>query len=576
MSARVASPNARPISRGLPRKEWILMHDTFGPRRWIGKPRAPCALAALACVVVVASGACAGDDAAHDVTPDVTTDVTTDSATATDAPSDAIDATTATDVLDTTPDVARDTDAPPEVDATLDSEPAPSDGEVSPPAEPSIDFTIADIPVVMNGSVPSLAPPLTWRLRANRAHLTLDVLVRPDSGPIDAVALACTADDVPHAVPPPAAASLARWRSRIDALTAFPDGARVVCEATATGPGGSARATVDFDAATLPPALDPFPAVDEWLVVLSRDASRLEVTDLGGGLASLRSVFVTGGNGVVDLDEPFLEMGIFSSLNADARAVVKDHLLAKIRKNVYEFYGLDDDGAPTPDGVPIRIWFEGDPGAPSATDFGGDRRFSMIALGGDGVLADQQQGTFGRALIDWNNQDVEDDTTQGLGVFPTALARQVLAQPLGAIALAGYRPAVGGTPFGDDPDDHHFLGRDLTGADMPPGSGEAAVRIEIYNLFIEFGALALSSILAHEIGHSLGLVPYGLPPEGLFAGVDVDWIVTLAPDAHIDTEGLNIMQTGGSVNWIEAVGGARPRFEPLSWAYLTRQLVVGP
>lgn len=490
------------------------------------------------------------------------------------------DDTAGGDAADTAGDTAV-AEAETELDAETETETAdqhdaePETADVGPPAEPSITLTIADIPVAMNGTVPSLDPPLTWRLRANRAHLTLDVRALPGSGPIDTIVVTCAADDVAHPIPAAGPVGDGHWRATIDEASAFPDGARVDCAATATGPGGEGSAAVDFDAATLPAELDPFPAVDEWLVTLTRDISRLEVTDLGGGLASLRSIYMPQGNGVVDLDEPFLEMGIFSSENADARAVVKAHLIAKIRKNLYDIYGLDASGAPTADGVKIRIWFEGDDGAPSAAEYGGQRRFSMIALGGDGQTADQQQGTFGRALIDWNNQDTEDDTVHGLGVFPTALARQILAQPLGAIALAGYRPAVGGVAFGDDPDDHHFLGQDLTAADLPADSGNAAVRIEIYNLFVEFGALALSSILAHEIGHSLGLVPFGLPPEGLFAGVDVDWVVTLAPDAHIDTEGLNVMQTGASVNWIEAVGGARPRFEPLSWAYLTRQLVVG-
>jgi len=36
------------------------------------------------------------------------------------------------------------------------------------------------------------------------------------------------------------------------------------------------------------------------------------------------------------------------------------------------------------------------------------------------------------------------------------------------------------------------------------------------------------------------------------------------------------MQTGGNLNLTEAIGGERPAFEPLSWAYLRRQLVVGP
>jgi hypothetical protein len=47
------------------------------------------------------------------------------------------------------------------------------------------------------------------------------------------------------------------------------------------------------------------------------------------------------------------------------------------------------------------------------------------------------------------------------------------------------------------------------------------------------------------------------------------------PDWHIDTPGLNIMQTGAVTNWVEAIGQTM-RFNPLCLAYLRRRLVVDP
>jgi hypothetical protein len=43
---------------------------------------------------------------------------------------------------------------------------------------------------------------------------------------------------------------------------------------------------------------------------------------------------------------------------------------------------------------------------------------------------------------------------------------------------------------------------------------------------------------------------------------------------HIDTPGLNIMQTGAVTSWFEAVG-QEMRFNALNIAYLRRRLVVG-
>ncbi|MFO0747048.1 MAG: hypothetical protein U1F43_15500 [Myxococcota bacterium] len=67
-------------------------------------------------------------------------------------------------------------------------------------------------------------------------------------------------------------------------------------------------------------------------------------------------------------------------------------------------------------------------------------------------------------------------------------------------------------PFGDDPEDE--LPRRRTARLIcRPEASSAAARIEVYNLFIEFGTLALASILLHR-DYLLGLVPYGLPPGG--------------------------------------------------------------
>ncbi len=472
---------------------------------------------------------------------------------------------------ETEPETEPETESETESDVATESE-TETESEVTPPAPPAAVLTIAEIPLSMNGAVPSLDPPLTWRLRANRAHLTLDVLPEPTSGPIDAIAITCQADGVDQPLPPLEAAPDGHQRIVIDPASAFPDGAQLHCDATITGPGGEVTSRIDFDAATLPPELDPFPATDEWLIVLSRDIFHVNLAEHLDGTAALTSDYIPGGDGVPDFDEAFFALGLFPADHAAEHQAIRQHLLGKFRSLVYQIYGLDPDGAPTAEGVNLRIYLEGDAGAPLPSDYGGARRFSKIALGGDGDPEDQASSVFGRARVDWNNQDTEDDTVYGLGVFPSSLARTVLGQPAGAIILADIRPGLGGQPFGSIASDAAFIGRDVELTTLPPAVQD---RARLYQILIDFGALGLAAILTHEVGHSLGLVPVGLPPEGLFAGIDVDFVVAVAPDAHIDTEGLNVMQTGGSVNWLEVATGDSPRFEPLSWAYLKRMLVVG-
>ena len=196
----------------------------------------------------------------------------------------------------------------------------------------------------------------------------------------------------------------------------------------------------------------------------------------------------------------------------------------------------------------------------------------MIALGGDGEPEDQVSGTVGMARLDPNNQSHEDNTTYGLGIFTTGVARQALGNPLAALLLASILPHSG-TPIGDEPDDALFLSPDFD----PQACHDSDLldRFTVLGLAIEFIGLALGSTLAHEVGHSLGLVPPGPPPKGLFAGVKgLSFTDHTLDDAHIDTPGLNVMQTGKVTNWLEALS-QDPSFNALNTAYLRRRLVVG-
>lgn|GEM_PF-1279185 len=453
------------------------------------------------------------------------------------------------------------------------------DVDTAPPPPPVVTLTVNGIPESMNGAIPwtdTSGDDHPFTLRVNRANTTLDLLVdRRAGGPVDwdTLTVTCAADEAPLAI-----SDLVPAEDGASAHLAFtaddplPADATISCEATVSGPGGAATPTaVTFVAGEMPADKDPFVTEDVWLVVLSRDIQALAAETNPDGTVRLTSTYVAEGNGIVDFVEPFFVMGLMSPDHPEATELVRQHMIRSIRRRVYDIFGLDERGQPTPHGVPLRLYFEGDPGAPDPADFE-DGGFSMIALGGDGKPADQLAGTFGRALIDWNNQGHEDDTVYGLGVFPTGLVRAVLGMPLGVFVLADIVPSAGGVPIGADPDDMSFIGKDDDELDtLPPGSVQ---RQALYILGVDMGGLALASILCHEIGHSLGLVPYGPPHEGLFAGVDgPEFLESFAPDAHIDTEGLNIMQTGGSVDWTTALG-SDPRFNPLNWAYLRRQIIV--
>ena len=462
-----------------------------------------------------------------------------------------------------------------------------------PPADVGLLLTFDEIPGEMNGSVPYLASApedTAFVLNVNRANFTLDVLLEAEllTGSLwsglevvcDAALPSATGEVLEAGVAFGADAmgegprGLGHRRLRIDADTAV-DEDDIHCAATLRHLGGQAQDEVRFHARTLPAWLDPFPTVEVWLVVLSRDIFEVESEVLEDGSIDMWSEYLPEGNGEPDFDEPFRVAGLRADAAPEAWAWLKARLLDEIRGQVIRVYQLDEEGQPTAEGVPIRLYFEGDEGAPDPADYSSAGGFSMIALGGDGVPADQEGPgfVFGKAKVDWNNQNPNDDSVYGLGVFVTSALRAVLTNPSGAMLLDEFLPGVG-TPWGLHPADAEIMAEGFDKS-APGVSPKAKERVALIELALDLGGRGIGAILAHEMGHSLGLVPKGPPPLGLFAEVETDFVVEVAPDAHIDTPGLNVMQTGGSTDLV-AAAFSDPFFNALNLAYLRRRLVVGP
>ena len=470
------------------------------------------------------------------------------------------------DAWEPPPDTPAD-DAAPTVDT------APVDAGPPPPA-PELVLTVNRVPPIMNGSLPYLAddPGTAFHLRVNRSRFTLDLA---PTGAFDPESLSVVCDapmaGAPSGEPLPAGALVedgAWWTARIDSTGPGPSGAMVTCTASVAGPGGTASDSLTFESADLPPSLDPFPTPDRWLIVLSRDEAAVTLTTKADGQPTLKTTFVDGGNGVPDLADPFVAVGLATDDAPAAWDWLRARSLPAILAEAYLILHQGPDGALTEDSVPVVLQVEGTPGAPSPAEYDGVA-FSMIALGGDGVLADQTGGIVGRALIDWNNQSKEDDTVHGLGIFVTALVRTAL--PLAWTALVEFLPDQG-TPFGLHPSDAAIMAPGFDPATT--GDADAARRASLVDLLVLVAGKGLAATLCHEIGHSIGLVPYGPPPAGLFAEVAADFAVTVPGDAHVDTVGPNVMQTGKVTDVMEVLS-APIHFNPLNLAYLRRQLVVG-
>lgn len=413
----------------------------------------------------------------------------------------------------------------------------------------SIWLGIEDLPASMLGSDVGAAP-FTWAVPTQGFQLDVHV-VAPSSPPQDRPRLA----GLPLT---------GTW-------TAAEDGA--VFRAEMQLPAGPRTLTVAWADASSPPLgvevvdrtaeLDPFDAVDPWLVTRSRDGESLQVVPQADG--TLQVLATPGADGVADVVAALQALGMQGG-TAQWNAALQTLLWQRVRTWLWTFYHLDPQtGAQLPGSVRIQLFLEGD-------DLGGidPQHLNRIALGGD--APEDQPSLFGLAHVDLRNAQVEDDAAPGYGIFTTSLVRAVLANPAGVALLQDVLPGSG-QPFGSLPTDAKLLDAQLDPQTMPEGPERD--RAALFALELRLLSLALASITAHEIGHSLGLIAPGLPPHGLLGGVPGPWVVTAQDQYHLDTPGPNLMQTGKSFNPAEILGQT-PAFSALELGYLRRRLLVLP
>ena len=269
---------------------------------------------------------------------------------------------------------------------------------------------------------------------------------------------------------------------------------------------------------------------------------------------------VPGSDFAVDLEHFGLGSPAAPALSALARA----HVVAAVLERVREAYGQDDDGL-GPDAVAVT--FTDQP--PASGDV------TRICVGGD----DPSGGTsVGGILIDPNNANrnsVECGTIPPTGVFPRALLAYRNQSAFRAVFDA-LRPEAGGTPFGASPWDLFVLEPGFDPERAPP---EAADRPAVVTTAIEVFGDALGSVVAHEVGHALGLVPPGPPGGGLYGGSDGPaYTHAVNPDGSTPSENF-LMKAGNTFSFARLAGlgyYALPTFRPIELAYLHDRLVLAP
>jgi hypothetical protein len=218
--------------------------------------------------------------------------------------------------------------------------------------------------------------------------------------------------------------------------------------------------------------------------------------------------------------------------------------------------------------VPLRLTHRQPPGVPHM----------QIACGGldpEGAAnrsyGADSTGTLGRAYFDYRNSAVNElniASVPGLGVFPGEMflfqARihiQVYPSFVTTFARRFLKlsPHMGGVPAGADPLDAVVL---APGFDVGSATSTQRARYEAVFGAADDWATAVGIILAHEVGHSVGLVADGRLPRGLHG------------DRSLHNEYSTVLDVMASAVGYDAMVSLEYRYRDLNIAYLRQRLLL--
>jgi hypothetical protein len=244
---------------------------------------------------------------------------------------------------------------------------------------------------------------------------------------------------------------------------------------------------------------------------------------------------------------------------------VLEQVTQAVVDRVFEAYKLQPMNGLDPD--PVKVGFSSThPGSGDVT---------QICIGGE----DPSGGiTIGSILTDVKNSNrtsVECATLPPTGIFPRELLI-LSGEPSFQAILGPLIPGFGGTPVGA-----HLLDPIVLDPGFDPGTAtsEQLARFQQVQAAVQAFADALGSIVAHETGHALGLVPAGVPGGGLFGGTaGAQLNHSVLPGGGDPAE--NFLMNAGYTFTLAKLAGLDghplPFFRPIDYAYLRDRVVIDP
>ena len=350
----------------------------------------------------------------------------------------------------------------------------------------------------------------------------------------------------------------------------FPDGATTLTAIVldASGLGSTPRA-FPLTVRAFNDARQPFETrvnpTQRWFLDFSRDIESFSVV-AAGGAADVQ--VVDGANGRGDFADVLLALGLLSASplpnvvgGLDSNQVVTQRFEQELLARLATFY----------DGSKVAFTLT----AP-AESFGGAANLDYNAFGHSRMAiagSADAAGVLGRAIFDPNNRTQNDDTlvnfsSARLGVF----LHTIVDFGLGSSAVSSFRQTF--DPFVT------VLGGQAIGAAAGDGGRLAGTTNDARRTQIDVGirdfARFCATVVAHECGHSMGLVQDGAMPVGLYGGDAANF--PGSTEGHIRNTSLfpagstNIMSP--SLSYDTAIGSGTA-FNRLNLAYLREQVTYG-
>jgi hypothetical protein len=360
--------------------------------------------------------------------------------------------------------------------------------------------------------------------------------------------------------------------------------------------------------------LNPFDARETWVLRFDRDVYTATRTTTGTPPTGSTQVTTTAAaNGVLDLEEALRISGLATaSMTTDAanttngisvgtNAIVLRIVQERIRATLRARFGIAEDGTRGADAADIEFLLPGEQGSlpsppiwSSASNGASSKAFSEMDIGGDTGPNSSPTGTFaaiGFAFLDPRNRNREADMNDGLtagqnnGIFAINMAKFVMNVSVtgtnwGVKVLSKFQTAKGGTPIGEGALDDDVLSGAYDRTSSSASNTQAMKdRYDQIMDALELSALSLSSVAAHEIGHSIGLVPDVGPKTGFFGNAHKTNAFTEATaslpntTSHMNYLGNDIMAPVSSVDQYAASGSDLMKFSPYDRDYLLRRQV---